>query len=264
MKKKLKKLINNSKQNNITEQIDNIKKSGDNNIGESLDEFVEAEEYLADEKMLLPTMDAFRSIASEYDQLMFFYESGIQQVVAKLQILNNEFKRNNERNPIENIKSRVKSLDSIVDKMNRKGIPLTTGAMIREVKDIAGVRVVCPFISDVYQVANMLVNQQDIELLVVKDYIKKPKENGYRSLHMIIMVDVYFSDHKDQVPIELQFRTIAMNFWASTEHQLRYKKEREFTDEMQAELKKCAEIMAEADDKMQKLATFSGLDKKNS
>lgn len=264
MKKRLKKLVNNSQELNYKHN-----KNKQNNNNTEVEKLTGGEvgdlETVQDDTdgLLLPAMDAFRSITSEYEQLMFFYESGIQQIVAKLQILNNEFKRNHERNPIENIKSRVKSLESIIDKMNRKGIPLTTGAMLREVKDIAGVRVVCPFISDVYQVANMLVNQRDIELLVIKDYIKKPKENGYRSLHMIVMVDVYFSDHKDQVPIELQFRTIAMNFWASTEHQLRYKKDREFTDEMQAELKKCAEIMAEADDKMQRLATFSGLDKKN-
>ena len=161
---------------------------------------------------MLPMLGEFSSIASQYEHIMFYYESGIQQIVAKLQILNNEFKNNHERNPIENIKSRVKSLDSIIDKMKRKGIPLTTNAMKREIKDIAGVRVICPFISDVYQVANMLVNQADVEIVTIKDYIKKPKENGYRSLHMIVLVDVYFSDHKDKVPIEIQFRTIAMNF----------------------------------------------------
>lgn len=208
---------------------------------------------------LLPAMGEFSSIASQYEHIMFFYESGIQQIVAKLQILNNEFKNNNERNPIENIKSRVKSMESIIDKMQRKGIPLMMNSMAKEIKDIAGVRVICPFISDVYQVANMLVNQQDVDLVTVKDYIKKPKENGYRSLHMIVMVDVYFSDHKDRVPIEIQFRTIAMNFWASTEHQLRYKKDRVFTEKMQQELKKCADIMAEADDKMQNLAIVSGI-----
>ena len=207
---------------------------------------------------MLPMLGEFSSIASQYEHIMFYYESGIQQIVAKLQILNNEFKNNHERNPIENIKSRVKSLDSIIDKMKRKGIPLTTNAMKREIKDIAGVRVICPFISDVYQVANMLVNQADVEIVTIKDYIKKPKENGYRSLHMIVLVDVYFSDHKDKVPIEIQFRTIAMNFWASTEHQLRYKKSRIFT-EMQRELKNCADIMADADDKMQNLANVSGI-----
>ena len=148
---------------------------------------------------MLPMLGEFSSIASQYEHIMFYYESGIQQIVAKLQILNNEFKNNHERNPIENIKSRVKSLDSIIDKMKRKGIPLTTNAMKREIKDIAGVRVICPFISDVYQVANMLVNQADVEIVTIKDYIKKPKENGYRSLHMIVLVDVYFSDHEDKV-----------------------------------------------------------------
>ena len=147
---------------------------------------------------MLPMLGEFSSIASQYEHIMFYYESGIQQIVAKLQILNNEFKNNHERNPIENIKSRVKSLDSIIDKMKRKGIPLTTNAMKREIKDIAGVRVICPFISDVYQVANMLVNQADVEIVTIKDYIKKPKENGYRSLHMIVLVDVLFSDRQGQ------------------------------------------------------------------
>lgn len=145
---------------------------------------------------LLPAMGEFSSIASQYEHIMFFYESGIQQIVAKLQILNNEFKNNNERNPIENIKSRVKSMESIIDKMQRKGIPLTMNSMAKEIKDIAGVRVICPFISDVYQVANMLVNQQDVDLVTVKDYIKKPKKTATEVFIMIVMVDVYFSTQR--------------------------------------------------------------------
>ena len=199
---------------------------------------------------LLPAMGEFSSIASQYEHIMFFYESGIQQIVAKLQILNNEFKNNNERNPIENIKSRVKSMESIIDKMQRKGIPLTMNSMAKEIKDIAGVRVICPFISDVYQVANMLVNQQDVDLVTVKDYIKKPKENGYRSLHMIVMVDVYFSDHKDRVPIEIQFRTIAMNFWATVEHSLQYKYKENIPEYIQQKLLDASEAIIEVDHEM--------------
>ena len=199
---------------------------------------------------MLPMLGEFSSIASQYEHIMFYYESGIQQIVAKLQILNNEFKNNHERNPIENIKSRVKSLDSIIDKMKRKGIPLTTNAMKREIKDIAGVRVICPFISDVYQVANMLVNQADVEIVTIKDYIKKPKENGYRSLHMIVLVDVYFSDHKDKVPIEIQFRTIAMNFWATIEHSLQYKYRHNIPDHIRQRLNASASAILKLDEEM--------------
>lgn len=206
------------------------------------------------EELLLPVVKENQNLQEQYDQIMFFYESGINQITAKLQILNNEFKFSNDRNPIENIKSRVKSLESITNKMIDKGLPLTMNYMVKNLHDIAGVRVICPFISDVYNVANMLVNQGDISVMKIKDYIKKPKVNGYRSLHLIVMVDVYFSDHKSQVPVEVQIRTIAMNSWASLEHQLRYKKEREFTKDMKKELKVCAELMSEADLRMQKLA----------
>ena len=206
------------------------------------------------EDLLLPVINENQDLQSQYDQIMFFYESGINQITAKLQILNNEFMFSNDRNPIENIKSRVKSLESITNKMVSKGIPLTMNYMVKNLHDIAGVRVICPFISDVYNVANMLVNQGDVVVMKIKDYIKKPKPNGYRSLHMIVMVDVYFSDHKSQVPVEIQIRTIAMNSWASLEHQLRYKKNREFTDDMKKELKVCSELMSEADLRMQELA----------
>lgn len=227
----------------------------------------EEEEIVLDElkdEIYLPSAVDFQDVSSKYQQIMFFYESGIQQVISKLQILNNEFKFCNDRNPIDNITSRVKSLDSITNKMRKKGLPLTMNYMVKELHDIAGVRVVCPFISDVYYVANILVNHHDVEVMEIKDYIKNPKPNGYRSLHLIIMVDVYFSDHKSQVPVEVQLRTIAMNFWASTEHQLRYKKEREFTSEMQKELLECSKLMELADEKMQKLAEqFPNMGNKN-
>ncbi len=205
-------------------------------------------------ELLLPQVGDRLDMEEQYRQIMFFYEAGIQQVTAKLEILNKEFQYCNDRNPIENIKSRVKSPDSIIEKMKKKGLPLTFSCMMNNVFDIAGVRVVCPFITDVYHVSRMLMNQTDVEVLRIKDYIQYPKENGYRSLHVIVMVDVFFSDQMRKVPIELQFRTIAMNFWASTEHQLRYKKENEFTPDMHKQLKRCADLMARADRKMQRLA----------
>lgn len=138
-----------------------------------------------------------------------------------MEILKQEFQACKNRNPIENIETRVKSPESIKGKMERRGVPLTVSSMVKNIMDIAGIRVVCPFISDVYYIADFLLRQEDIETIQIKDYIKNPKENGYRSLHLIVMVTVYFSDHKCDVPVEIQLRTIAMEFWAALEHQLR-------------------------------------------
>ena len=208
----------------------------------------------AEKDIMLPQANDYLDIEKQYKQIMFFYEAGVHQITSRLEILNREFQFCNDRNPIENVKSRIKSQESIMRKMQKKGIPLTFSSMMNNIHDIAGIRVICPFITDVYQVARLLISQPDVELVEIKDYIREPKENGYRSLHMIVTVDVRFSDINRKVPVEIQLRTIAMNFWASTEHQLRYKKERIFTDEMHQQLKECADIMAEADEKMQRLA----------
>lgn len=189
-------------------------------------------------------------LARQYKQMMLIYEAGIRQLTTKLQILNREFEQSNDRNPIENIKSRIKSAESIAKKMERKGLPMTLSCLTNNIYDIAGIRVICPFITDVYEVARMLLSQTDVELVQVKDYIREPKENGYRSLHLIVKINVFFSDGMRQVPVEVQMRTIAMNFWASTEHQLRYKKDKAITPEMHERLKKCADIMADADYQM--------------
>lgn len=165
-----------------------------------------------DSELMLPQTNDFLNMENQYRQIMFFYEAGIQQITAKLEILNKEFQYCNDRNPIESIKSRVKTSDSIIEKMKKKGLPLTVSCMMGNIYDIAGVRVICPFISDVYHVARMIMNQTDVEVYRVKDYIESPKDNGYRSLHVIVMIDVFFSDQKRKVPIEIQFRTIAMNF----------------------------------------------------
>lgn len=190
----------------------------------------------------------------EYRKLMYIYEAAIQEIVSKLNILKGEFQFSNDRNPISSISSRVKSKESIVYKIHKKGLPMTGSTLIHNVRDIAGVRVVCPFIEDVYSVARMLVKQKDIEVIEVKDYIREPKENGYRSLHLIITVNVEFAETSHNIPVEIQIRTIAMDFWASTEHQLRYKKNKEFPREAQKKLKKCADLMAQADNMMQEIA----------
>lgn len=207
-----------------------------------------------EQQLFLPIASEALNITEQYNQIMFFYEAGIRQITAKLEILNREFQACNDRNPIESITSRVKSPESIKEKMIRQDVPLTVSGMVKHIMDIAGVRVVCPFISDVYHMAGLLLKQEDIRKIRIKDYIRNPKPNGYRSLHLIVMVTVYFSDHKCEVPVEIQLRTIAMEFWASLEQQLRYKKNRDFTEEMQKQLKECAEIVSQADRHMQELA----------
>lgn len=206
-------------------------------------------------QLILAPMSQVLDMNSVYRQLMFYYEAGIEQLTSKLQILNKEFALCNDRNPIENIKSRVKSMDSIMEKMQRRGLELSIDNLVHNIKDVAGIRVICPFISDVYYIAEILSGQSDIEVVQIKDYIKEPKENGYRSLHMLVMVDVNFSDQKKKVPVEIQLRTIAMNCWASLEHQLRYKKEHDFTKEMMEQLKNCADQLAQTDMQMQNLSS---------
>ena len=202
----------------------------------------------------LPSIKDQLDMERQYRQVMYVYEAAIQQITAKLNILKGEFQFSNDRNPIASISSRIKSKESIIYKIQKKGLPMTGSTLVHYIRDVAGVRVVCPFIEDVYAVARMLVRQKDIELLEVKDYIRNPKSNGYRSLHLIITVVVNFADTSHEIPVELQIRTIAMDFWASTEHQLRYKKDRGFTEDAQKKLKRCADMMAEADQLMQEIA----------
>lgn len=220
-----------------------------------MSDFIEDENLEnTEEEIYLPNTIDYLDIERQYKQLMFIHEAAIEQVTAKLNILKGEFQFSNDRNPISSISSRIKSKESIIYKMEKKGAPFTISALLENVKDIAGVRVICPFIEDVYYVARMLVRQPDIEVIEVKDYIRNPKENGYRSLHLIVSDHVTFSNISRGVTVEIQIRTIAMDFWASTEHQLRYKKDKEFSVEAQNKLKYCAELMAEADKEIQNLA----------
>ena len=202
----------------------------------------------------LPQMVEYLDMDLQYRKLLYIHEAAVQQLVAKLNILKGEFQFNNDRNPISTISSRIKSKESIIYKMQKKGVPMTVSSLLKNVHDIAGVRVVCPFIEDVYYVARMLVKQRDIEVMEVKDYIRQPKPNGYRSLHLIAAVRVDFAETSRSIPVEIQIRTIAMDFWASTEHQLRYKKDRVFSEELQDKLKNCADLMAQADAQMQEIA----------
>lgn len=190
---------------------------------------------------------------TEFRQMMMMYSCAIKEIKTKLQVLNDELSIKRQRNPIEFIKTRVKQPDSIASKLRRKGYPVTVQSVFENLSDVAGVRVICAFIDDIYKVADMLTAQDDIELIKRKDYIKNPKMNGYRSLHLIIEVPVFFSDHKEQIRVEVQIRTIAMDFWASLEHQLKYKKNIDDAESIMYELRACADVINRTDYHMQSL-----------
>lgn len=190
------------------------------------------------------------SMAHQFQEAMMMYTCAIREVKTKLEVLNDELSVRNQRNPIEMIKSRVKKPVSIVEKLYRKGKPISVESMMENLDDIAGIRVICSFLDDIYQVSSMLTRQDDITLIAIKDYIKNPKPNGYRSYHMIVEIPVFFSNEKKQLRVEVQIRTIAMDFWASLEHQLKYKKDFVGSKDIIDELRECAEVIAQTDEKM--------------
>ena len=186
----------------------------------------------------------------KFQELMMRYNAAIREVRTKFEVLNDEFSFRNSRNPIESITSRIKKPVSIAEKLRRMGCPLTLESVPENHNDIAGIRVICSFIDDIYMVAELLARQDDITVVRVKDYIQKPKPNGYRSYHMIVEVPVFFSDGKRPMRVEIQLRTVAMDFWASLEHQMKYKQDSADRPEIAAELKSCAETIAATDARM--------------
>ncbi|MBQ8730786.1 MAG: GTP pyrophosphokinase family protein [Lachnospiraceae bacterium] len=188
----------------------------------------------------------------KFGRIMMVYNSAIKEIRTKLEVLNDEFQMTWDRNPIETIKSRIKQPMSIIEKLKRKGISIDELGLA-SLNDIAGVRVICAFVEDIYTVADMLTKQDDIKILECKDYIKNPKPNGYRSLHLVVEVPVFLSDRKQPVKVEVQIRTIAMDFWASLEHDIHYKKNVANTKEVSKELKKCADIIYATDIHMQNI-----------
>ncbi len=196
--------------------------------------------------------EMFRKI-KEFMCLMTLYECAIREVTTKLEVLDLEFQVNLQRNPISSIQSRIKQPRSIFEKMQRKGIEYSKEALMENISDVAGVRVICPFINDIYAIADMLLAQDDIVLIQKKDYIKEPKENGYRSLHLVIEIPIFLSDRKQNMRVEVQIRTIAMNFWASLEHQIHYKKNLPNGLKLGEEMKECAEIIHQTDMRMQEI-----------
>ncbi len=196
-------------------------------------------------------------LGQEYMQrfmkLMAYYRCAMMEIETKLNVLNEEFSLRYDRNPINSIKSRLKSVRSMRNKLEKKGLPLSVSAVDDNLNDVAGVRVICSFTEDVYTIANALLNQDDITLVEKKDYIKNPKPNGYRSLHLIVTVPIFLAKEKRPMKVEIQLRTIAMDSWASLEHQLRYKKDYDFNQGMAEELKHCADLSAELDYRMDRL-----------
>ena len=186
-------------------------------------------------------------------KLMSYYKCAIMEVETKFNVLNESFSIRHDRNPISSVKTRLKTPQSIIEKIERRNLPLSIETIENNLNDIAGVRVCCSFIEDVYMLADALLSQDDVTLIKKKDYIEKPKANGYRSLHLIISVPIYLASEKREMKVEIQLRTIAMDFWASLEHQMRYKKDRDFTEEMAKELLVCADTSADLDRRMSKL-----------
>ena len=191
--------------------------------------------------------------ASGFMELMMQYRCALMEVETKLNVLNAEFTMKNNRNPFASIKSRIKTPKSILEKLQRKGFEISVKGIEENLADVAGIRVICSFPDDIYATAKMLTDQDDIRVIQVKDYIINPKSNGYRSLHLILEVPIFLSNEKKNMKVEVQFRTIAMDFWASLEHKLKYKKNIENAEEISKELQRCAEASSQLDLRMQAL-----------
>lgn len=194
-----------------------------------------------------------KSQVDEWEMSMFLYESALKTMRTKIEILNQEYQQVHNHNPIEHIKSRVKSPESIVKKLKKQGLPVTLETMREKLNDIAGIRVICSFTSDIYKIADTISQQKDVQVLSVKNYIAIPKPNGYKSYHMVVSVPVYLSDSVEYVKVEIQIRTIAMDFWASLEHKIHYKFEGNAPSGIQKSLKECADMVNLLDERMLEL-----------
>ena len=189
------------------------------------------------------------NIPKNYDQidqwksLMFLYSSALKEINVKIEILNNEFIQIYNYNPIEHVKSRLKTPESIVKKLKRMGAEVNVVNMTEKISDIAGIRIICSFTSDIYQIADMISRQRDVTVLYIKDYIKNPKPNGYKSYHMVVTIPVYLTDGPVETKVEIQIRSVAMDFWASLEHKIAYKFEGNAPENLLKELKACADMV---------------------
>jgi len=199
------------------------------------------------------TLEWAQKASREFAKRMSYYKCAMLEVETRFHVLNEEYVLEHGRSPMNSIKSRLKTLPSLREKLERKHIPFDVDTLEQQINDIAGVRVICSFPEDVYTMANAFLAMDDIEVLQRKDYISNPKHNGYRSLHLIVAIPVHLAEGKRMTKVEIQLRTIAMDFWASLEHQLRYKQDNAFTEEMAAELYECAQLSAALDIRMDNL-----------
>jgi putative GTP pyrophosphokinase len=231
--------------NELEKHVNNL----NSHMGHMLDNFVRGS-LMSDE-----FLNFLQENTKPLDRMMAYYRCAIMEVETKFKVLNEQFSLEYDRNPIESIKTRVKSMESIVKKVRARNIPLTLQAIEENITDIAGVRVVCSFPDDIYLLADCLLQQDDIRLIQRKDYIKHPKESGYRSLHLIVAVPIFLQNEKREMKVEVQLRTIAMDFWASLEHKVRYKKNipADEADRLASELTECAHMSAELDRRMQSI-----------
>lgn len=210
---------------------------------------------LALEEISIPNLnyDQLKNIKKELTRFMMSYKFALEEMNTKINILEQEFQYIHDYNPIEHISSRLKTPESIVNKIYRKNYDLSLSGIKENIKDIAGIRITCSFLSDIYQISEMIQNQKDIHVVECKDYIKEPKSNGYQSLHFIVKIPVFMSDRQEDILVEIQIRTIAMDFWASLEHKIYYKYKKEIPEQLTKELKEAAISAAELDRKMEKL-----------
>ncbi len=192
----------------------------------------------------------FYNEAEDWGNALLLYDAALKEINTKLEILNNEFKMAHQYNPIEHITSRIKTPQSIAKKLRHNGRELTIENIVKYVNDIAGIRIICSFTSDIYRIADLIAKQNDIKVLKIKDYIMCPKENGYTSYHMIVAIPVFLSDKTVETKVEIQIRTIAMDFWASLEHKIYYKFEGNAPEHIRKELRECSDIVAYLDQKM--------------
>ena len=204
-----------------------------------------------DNAMMIPDTPTAAAFQQQYREMMQLYSAAVREVRTKVEILDEEFRTRYAHNPIHHIDSRLKSPQSMMKKLARKGLPQTLEAAEANLNDIAGIRIVCNYLDDIYRIADLLQRQRDVEFVHRRDYIENPKESGYRSLHLVIRIPVFLSSHTELVPVEVQIRTIAMDFWASLEHQLRYKSNHETTQQLRRRLQQCAEASAALDREMQ-------------
>ena len=189
----------------------------------------------------------------DYASVRHVYAAGIREITSRLEVLQNEFQNKGKHNPIHHIESRVKTLPSIIKKLENLSVPVSIGNAKKSLRDIAGVRVVCCYVDDIYRIAELLLSQDDVSLVEKKDYIKQPKANGYRSLHIVVDLPVYLSEGKVFIPVEIQIRTVAMDFWAALEHGIRYKSPSDVPAFINDDLRACADIIAATDDRMLEL-----------